>query len=168
MNIKCIVLRVGHLYQPYQTIKIRPGWWWGSGKVKICDTILFSLPYPPSYSRVEFDVYCRITKAFRAIAPSSVVFQKKKATIFPLTFFCQNIFFSYYPLIKSSFAKNNQFLFLFLFPTRRLLIVLPLFPSSNLGSGLCLRKECFSDYSFASIPVKFLSGSAVEGKGVES
>ena len=40
--------------------------------------ILLSLPYPPSYSRVEFDfdVYCRITKAFRAIAPSSVVFQK--------------------------------------------------------------------------------------------
>ena len=87
---------------------------------------------------------------------------------FPFNIFCQNIFFSFYPLIKSSFAKNNQFLFLFLFPTRRLLIVLPLFPSSNLGSGLCLRKECFSDYSFASIPVKFLSGSAVEGKGVES
>ena len=62
-----------------------------------------------------------------------------QTTIFPLTFFCQNIFFSFYSLIKSSFAKNNQFLFFFLFPTRHLLIVLPLFPSSNLGSGLCLR-----------------------------
>ena len=24
------------------------------------DTILFSLPYPPSYSKVEFDVYCNL------------------------------------------------------------------------------------------------------------
>ena len=49
-----------------------------SSAAKLYDTILLSLPYPPSYSRVEFefDVYCRKTKAFRAIAPSSVVFQK--------------------------------------------------------------------------------------------
>ena len=51
---------------------------WEVTKLFWSDTILLSLPYPPYYSRVEFefDVYCRKTKAFRAIAPSSVVFQR--------------------------------------------------------------------------------------------
>ena len=63
-------------------------------------SILFSLLHPPYYARVEFDVYCRITKAFRAIAPSSVVFQKKKGNHFPF-----NIFLPKHFLLLLSFNK---------------------------------------------------------------